>query len=143
MRYWAIGCLSICFLGFAGAAPAADLTVSVTDIKNSKGQVIMRLFDDAEAFPTKFDKALQVAEAAIADGQATAVFSDVTPGRYAVAVAHDANGNGKLDMNFIGIPKEGIGASNDAKGRMGPPSFENAVFDVGDGDLSISIKMTY
>jgi len=47
---------------------------------------------------------------------------------YAVSVFHDENYNGKLDTNLLGIPREGVGASNDARGNFRPPKFGAAAF---------------
>ncbi len=52
------------------------------------------------------------------------------PGQYAMSIFHDVNGNGELDTNFIGMPKEPIAMSNNAKAKFGPPKYEDAVFDV-------------
>ncbi|RNC79618.1 MAG: DUF2141 domain-containing protein [Balneola sp.] len=51
-------------------------------------------------------------------------------GEYAIAVYHDKNENGKLDTNFLGIPKESYGFSNNARGRFGPASWDDAQFVV-------------
>lgn len=51
-------------------------------------------------------------------------------GEYAIAVYHDKNENGKLDANFLGIPKEDYGFSNNARGRFGPASWKDARFSV-------------
>jgi uncharacterized protein (DUF2141 family) len=91
------------------------------------GLVWVFLFDDAKAFPTKRDKALKRVDVVPAGGKATVAFEGLTCGReYAVAVVHDENGNGKLDTNFIGIPREGLGSSRDATGVFGPPPFSKA-----------------
>ena len=65
---------------------------------------------------------------------------DVPPGRYGVSVMHDKNANGKLDTNIVGIPTEPDGASRDARGRMGPPAFEDAAVDV-QGDTALTIHL--
>ena len=56
------------------------------------------------------------------------VLEEIPEGEYAIAVFHDENTNGKLDTNFLGIPKEQYGFSNHAKGQMKPPKFEDAKF---------------
>jgi len=61
----------------------------------------------------------------------------------AVSVFHDENGNGKLDRNFIGMPKEGVGASNDAVGTLGPPKFDDARFSYKGGAQSLTIHLRY
>ena len=58
----------------------------------------------------------------------TYTFKEIPKGEYAVAVFHDKNSNEKMDVNFLGIPKEAYGCSNNAKGFMGPPKYEDAKF---------------
>jgi uncharacterized protein (DUF2141 family) len=64
------------------------------------------------------------------------------PGTYAVAVVHDEDGDGRLDARFLGIPKEGIGASNDAQGRFGPARFDAARFALA-RDQAIDVTLVY
>ena len=56
------------------------------------------------------------------------VFRGIPAGTYGASAFHDKNGNGKLDTNFMGVPIEDYCASNDARGFMGPPSFDDAKF---------------
>jgi len=72
--------------------------------------------------------------------KATLTFKNLPPGTYAIAALHDANSNGKMDTNMLGIPKEDYGASNDAKSTFGPPKYKDAKFDVMK-DQTITIKM--
>jgi len=69
------------------------------------------------------------------------VLNDVAPGTYAIKAFHDVDRNGQLDTNFMGIPKEPYGFSNDAMGTFGPPSFEQAAFKVGTGTATARFKM--
>ena len=80
---------------------------------------------------------------AIADKRAVCEFSGIGPGTYAVAVFHDENSNGKLDTNFLGIPREGVGASNGARGHLGPPKFDAATFRFPGGRLDLKITINY
>ena len=75
--------------------------------------------------------------------QARCDFADIPPGRYALAVIHDENMNGKLDTNRLGIPTEGYGFSNDVKGLLGPPSFAAASFAYGGRILELRIRLEY
>jgi uncharacterized protein (DUF2141 family) len=72
-----------------------------------------------------------------------ASFREIAPGRYAVSVYHDENSNGKLDTNFLGIPREGVGASNNARGHMGSPKFDAAAFPFAGGRLNLTITINY
>ena len=69
------------------------------------------------------------------------VVKNVPDGTYAVSFVHDKNSNGKMDKNFMGIPKEDYGCSNNAKGFMGPPKWEDAKFELKGADKSITISL--
>ncbi|NOS91716.1 MAG: DUF2141 domain-containing protein, partial [Cyclobacteriaceae bacterium] len=70
------------------------------------------------------------------------VIDNLPAGTYGISVMHDANSNEKMDSNFIGMPKEGFGFSNNAKGSFGPPSYEKTKLDF-NTSKQISIAMTY
>lgn len=118
------------------------IRVDVDGLRSDRGQVLCALFSSAADFPKKADKAVAHAKSGISGRHATCEFEGVPSGIYAVAVFHDENSNGKLDTNFLGIPREGVGASNNAKGRFGPPKFSAAAFQYSGErtDLKISIK---
>ena len=73
----------------------------------------------------------------------TLTFPAVAPGRYAIALLHDENDNGKADRALGMMPKEGYGFSRDAKVRMGPPKFDEAAFEVGSKPVNQTIRMRY
>jgi len=92
------------------------------------GNVIVMLFDRSEDFPRR---PLMQRVIPVKGRQAVhTTFAGLKPGTYAVAVVEDANGNGRLDFYFFGPPKERVLASRYAKGRFGPPPFEEAAFRV-------------
>ena len=64
------------------------------------------------------------------------------PGRYALALLHDENGNGKADMTLM-TPREGFGFSRDAAVRMGPPKFAAAAFAVDSDAVTMPVRMRY
>jgi len=78
-----------------------------------------------------------------AGSAAQLTFKGVTPGRYAIALLHDENDNGKADRALGMMPKEGYGFSRDAPVRMAPPKYADAAFTVGEGGQSLAIKMRY
>lgn len=130
--------MSLCAYAYA----QTKLQVTVTNIKGSKGDIIVGIFDSDENFLKKpLDGRL-----AKANGDSiTVVFENLKPGKYAVSVLHDANKNKDLDKNKLGIPKEGFGFSNNVLGAIGPPSFDRALIDLSQDqkDLDIGIKMKY
>src|SRR5262245_38077381 len=109
---------------------SSELTVKITGLRNNKGVVGVALFNSPAGFPVASDHALQSKTAEIKDGSAEVVFHNLTPGTYAVSVRHDENQNGKLDKNFMGIPKEGWGASTNPRPKRRAPKFEEAKFDL-------------
>jgi uncharacterized protein (DUF2141 family) len=126
------------------SAPAVNVIhVEISGLRSDKGQMLCALFSSAEAFPTKADKAIARLTVKIAERQAVCDFTGVAPATYAVSVVHDENSNGKLDRNFIGMPREGVGASNDAKGHLGPPKFSAASFPYKSGRLDLKIHVNY
>ena len=127
-----------------GAPPAAEIDVTVSGLRSADGVVIACMTPDPKRFPKCRGDAKAYRRAVDAGaGTVHIVFSGVTPGRYAIAVLHDENGNGKADRALSMIPREGFGFSRDAPVRMGPPEFGDAVFDVSGGAARQAIKMRY
>lgn len=121
-----------------------SLTITVTGLRNDSGQVGCTLHNSRDAFPTHPDKAVANQFVRISNHTATCVFDQVSAGNtYAVAVFHDENGNGKLDTGFLGIPKEGTGATRDARGHMGPPKFDDAAFRFAGGAVTMPVTIHY
>ena len=63
-------------------------------------------------------------------GRAEFLLFEITPASYAIAVVDDADNDGKMKTGFMGIPTEKVGFSNNARGRFGPPKFDDAVFEL-------------
>lgn len=126
----------------AQAPDSVTLTVRILNVRNANGVVRIALFQSLDGFPGDASKALHTLPAKI-DPQtltAQAIFSGIPRGTYAVMAFHDENGNGKLDKNVVGIPKEGYGASNNPTKKMRPPTFDEAKFVVA-SDQSIEVKL--
>lgn len=126
-------------------ANAADiLTVNVTGARNAKGKVIVWLFRDPQGFPNDVSKIFRQQSVGIdASTKTTRVtFRDLPPGTFAVTVLHDENGNGKMDKNFLGIPREGYGASNNPK-VMRAPTFDEAKFSLRNPEQAVDVKLGY
>lgn len=119
------------------------IQVEVDGLRNDKGQVLCALHSSADGFPAKDEKALAHAKSMISGGHAVCEFPGVAAGTYAVSAFHDENSNGKLDRNFMGIPREGVGASNNAKGHLGPPKFDAAAFRFSGSRLVLKIVINY
>ncbi|MCD4683653.1 MAG: DUF2141 domain-containing protein [Bacteroidales bacterium] len=105
------------------------LIIEIESFRNDDGQVAISIHSGEEGFPGGHETMVQAKYAKIKDGKAIAEFDNLLFGEYGVSAYHDENANEKLDTNWLGIPKEGTGASNNAKGKMGPPKYEDAKFD--------------
>jgi uncharacterized protein (DUF2141 family) len=128
--------------GAQGSAATVALTVRVGGLENDRGRVAVALFASAEAFPDQ-KRATAGHLAKIEKGRAAVRFTGLRPGVYAVAVLHDENENDKMDFNFLGMPLEGYGFSNDASATFGPPSFQAASFRLQPRNSFIPIRMRY
>jgi uncharacterized protein (DUF2141 family) len=129
----------------AQSTGTATLIVNVTGARNAKGKIRAALFSSGEGFPNDASKAIQ-RQAADIDPQTSSgqiVFTNVPEGVYAISLFHDENMNQKLDKNLIGMPKEGYGASNNPKKKMGPPNFGETKFQLNGTQQSLEIKLMY
>ena len=118
--------------------------VKVLNIRNSTGTVACALFESSVGFPIEYLRcATNIMVIKIRDAKARFDFPDIPAGTYALAVVHDENMNGKLDTNWMKIPKEGYGFSNDAKAFLGPPSFSAASFQYDGKSLDLTIPLHY
>ena len=118
--------------------------VKILNIRNSTGTVACALFESPVGFPTEFlHSATNIMVIKIRGKQARCDFEAIAPGTYALAVVHDENMNGKLDANWLGIPKEGYGFSNDVKALLSAPSFSAASFQYDGGTLDLTISLHY
>jgi uncharacterized protein (DUF2141 family) len=126
-----------------GAAPSHDVTVSVSGLRSTEGVVRACMTGNAARFPKCAGDPASYRLVVPAASAGRLIFRNVTPGRYAIALLHDENDNGKADRAMGMMPKEGYGFSRDAPVRMAPPKYVDAVFEVGGEDLSLAVKMRY
>ena len=123
---------------FAAAANAGDLTVTITDIREAQGSLMVAVVNSDAAWNNQA-KPVAAQKVAASKGEMTLKFADLSPGKYAVQVMHDENGNNVLDANFLGIPSEGYGFSNNPN-VMRRAHFDEAVFEIG-RDTTITIRL--
>lgn len=131
--------------GAAASEPPAGRLEVVTKTRNERGLLGCALFASARGFPGKPKLALLRTRVAIPKGGAVSRrFEGVKPGTYAVAIHHDENSNGRVDTNWVGVPKEGYGASRDAKpGAFSPPKFQDAKFAYSGRPLRMRLLLRY
>ncbi len=123
----------------ASAPPTVE--VSITGLRNMKGQILVCLTTNPKAFPDCSKDKNSVRMAVKAADAADFKVQAPSAGTYAIAVVHDENSNNKMDLAIF-LPKEGFGFSRNPTITVGPPSFKSASFAV-TGDMRQSIKMKY
>lgn len=116
----------------------SEFKLFIEGINELKGEIRIAMFDSKE----KYTKDPIHAIVLPVDSTTIIWTQEMLPfGEYAIAVYHDKNENGKIDTNFLGIPKEDYGFSNNARGRFGPASWQDSKFTVEDSSYSTSIKI--
>ena len=136
----------ICLFSIQGiTAPESQLTINILDQKKS-GVIYLTICRDAIGFENSVENesdenSCRTVSISSEAKETLEVTTDIPDGDYAIALFVDTNGNNKIDKNFIGIPKEQYGFSNDAMGQMKGPSYEQAKFIVsGDTTHNITLK---
>jgi uncharacterized protein (DUF2141 family) len=120
-----------------------DLTVNFTSVTNAGGKLYYSLYSTEDSYNREQGEALGGTTAA-QEGMDTLVLHHMRPGFYALTVFHDENGNGKLDTNFLGQPKEQFGISNISRTLWSKPKWDEVKFEVKAGEmnaLSVLLKM--
>ncbi len=112
------------------AAAQGKVEARISNFTNSKGVCRACLFNTAASFNGKEGQAVQCVQVPVNNQKAEVVFENIPAGNYAVSVFHDANNNNKLDVNFLGIPKEGYGASKNKLPFAAAPAFADNQFAV-------------
>jgi uncharacterized protein (DUF2141 family) len=124
------------------AAPAsARLTVRVVDLRNGNGDLVFGVFRSADGFPSERAKSVNWQVAPAAGGGVFTV--DLPPGNYAASVLHDENRNGRIDTNFLGIPTEGYGVTNNPKPKRRAATFGEATFTLPPGGATLTLSVQY
>ncbi|MDC8003548.1 DUF2141 domain-containing protein [Aureisphaera galaxeae] len=123
--------LTFLALLIAGMVAQAQNTieVTITKFKNNDGSVRVGLYDDKGKW---LDNTYKSLSSTIENQEATVIFTDVPDGVYAISCYHDKDDNGQLNMFMGTFPSEPYGCSNGARGFFGPPTWEDAHFEVND-----------
>jgi uncharacterized protein (DUF2141 family) len=120
------------------------LIVKIVGLRNNDGRMKIFLFNSEEGFPNYPKKALKIIDVYnLENNRCKTSFKNIEFGEYAVSSLHDENKNNEMDTGFLGIPTEGYGASNDARGFFGPPKYKDAKFFFSKDTLNIEMRMIY
>jgi uncharacterized protein (DUF2141 family) len=115
----------------------SQLTVSIENIKYHAGEIMIAVYDNENDFLSSnlfYSKKCKVNRTSIAECELQIPF-----GKYSISIFHDINSNGVLDTNFIGIPKEPYGFSNNVRGQFGPPDYKTTLFTFEKNSSQITI----
>jgi uncharacterized protein (DUF2141 family) len=129
----------------AAAQQPTTIEVQIANLHNAAGKVWICLWKEGETegFP-RCDKSKPLAKLSAPAGAPTVVFPGVKPGTYAISMFHDEKETGVPETNMVGLPKSGIGMSNNpAVGVTSPPSFDKARFTVGADVVRHTIEARY
>lgn len=122
------------------AAPqAASVTVTFTGIQTPTGAIMAGVYDSEAAFGG--GAPIKGVRLEVTGGEVSTVIAGLAPGRYAIKAFHDVDGDGRMGTNPFGMPTEPYAASNNARGTMGPPAWNDAVFEVVAGETAQSITI--
>ena len=117
-----------------------DLTINVKGFPSSKGDAYIAIYRATDDFPV-FGKQYKGKTTTISGNASQVVFSGIPSGSYAVAVYHDKNNNNVLDKNYLGIPTESYGFSNNARRTFSAPNFSEAAVVVNNSKtINITVK---
>jgi uncharacterized protein (DUF2141 family) len=125
----------ILFLSLSSFQTPLVLKIEIKGLKNSEGQVLLELSDAEKNLIDGFKQTID-------HNSCTITIKNLSAGEYAFRYFHDENSNDELDANLIGIPKEGFGFSNNAKGTFGPPSYKKMIFEL-TGDTVVVCNPLY
>jgi uncharacterized protein (DUF2141 family) len=119
------------------------LHINATHVTTHKGQLLVAIYDSEGSF-LDISKAVRLQKLAINDQSSYQISFDGLPkGEYAVSLAHDENGNGKLDVNVFGIPSEPYGFSKNVRPKYRAAKWEEAKFTLGDKGEKVEIKLEH
>ena len=120
------------------------ISVTIKDIKTPNGQILMGIYKDDVSFDKEIAyKNVQAFKTKISNGTLV-VGVKLEPGKYGISLMDDENFNGKMDYNFIGIPKEGFGFSNYYHTGLTKPKLKSFLFEVIENkNTKVEVKMKY
>jgi len=123
-----------------GSESKSQLKIKITNIKKAQGEIRLAVYTPDQKFLGK-EIAKGFNQAVDKKGELVLSINSLPFGTYAISVYHDEDGDGELDSNFLGIPKEPYGFSNNARGIFGPPKYKAASFEFNELQQLIEVKV--
>ncbi len=120
------------------------MTVRCEGFRTTGGIARFALFASSQGFPEVRELAVRIDSAPVQGSRVDFELEALPPGHYAIAVLHDGNGNGRLDRNLLGIPRDGYGASLVRRYALRAPTFDESMFELGQHEwLTVPVKIHY
>lgn len=116
----------------ASAPPELTLTIEIVNLRSNKGKILVQVYDESQ-------NPVASGEGTIENKQCKIIIYGLKPAKYGFKYFHDENGNSELETNWMGMPTEGFGFSNNSSGRFGPPAFEKWLFKLDHDDKQVCI----
>ena len=113
---------------------AADLVVRIEGVRSAEGDIRLAVHRRADGVDFPDDAGIVKAATHPAAAAGDLVIAGLAPGAYVIAAFHDEDRDGELNTNLLGMPMEGYGFSNEARGMFGPPGFDAAAFAIKAGE---------
>jgi uncharacterized protein (DUF2141 family) len=130
----------------ADAGGPATIVLEVSTFRNSNGFLGCQLYADGAGFPDNWpsQQATFHKRVPVTGPTTSCTYTSLPPGTYAATVIHDENANGKLDTNFLGVPKEAYGVSNNHTHALKRPTWDESKFVVNaDSTVTAHISLRY
>jgi uncharacterized protein (DUF2141 family) len=118
-----------------GQADENEFKLVIKNIRNDKGKIGVQILNEKDTVIKSF-------YIPVGSKNTSVIIKDISKGKYAIRIMHDENGNGDMDYNWIGIPKEGFGFSGSKKRYLGYPDVKDILVEIDDGTV-ITIEMIY
>lgn len=126
---------------FHDVAPTNSVTITIENLKSTKGIVQIAVFNRSESFP-KAGGEYKLSQFKLSTGKSSFTIKDLPDAEYAIAIHHDENSDGKMNTNMVGIPKEGYAFSRNFKPKFSAPVFSDCAIQI-DSDQKLNLKMIY
>jgi uncharacterized protein (DUF2141 family) len=135
--------IGLLFTFFASYTQAQETHVKIADIRSGKGKIILNVFKDNNSYDKEQPyKKIVFDKKDLVNGTLNVHFG-LEPGVYGITLLDDENEDGKINKNFVGIPKEGFGFSNFFMTKMKKPSFDDFKVDLKSSDIKVEIRVKY
>lgn len=126
-----------------GLCQPNTVSITIKDIRSDSGVVRLALYNHPDQFPHQPARSFTFEKTILKDGIMEVVLIDIPPGIYAISLLDDEDENDCMNYNFLRMPREGYGFSNNVRPGLKSPPFDKCTFRVGEGNTHLEIEMQY